>query len=158
MNFFFRAVLALHVMGIVVMAGTTMIDYLTYKTFWKLADAGDARGLGLIPLMAKYGAFVRAGAVMIILTGLLLSMQEKGLFWGQSWFRIKMALTVVLVLNGMLVGNRQGNQLRDTVSAHVADFARYTMDIRVSMNRFYPMQLILFLLLISISIIATHRG
>ena len=37
-----RVLLELHIIGIVIMAGTAMIDYLTFKTFWDFADEGDS--------------------------------------------------------------------------------------------------------------------
>jgi hypothetical protein len=157
MYFTLRVLLALHITGIVIMAGTTMIDYLTFKTFWKFADQGDVRSLGLIPLMAKYGAFIRAGAGTIILTGITMLILQKGVWWGQPWFKVKMILVVLLVLNGLLVGNKQGHKLREMVTAHTSDFMQYTMGIRESMNRFYPIQLALFFLIILISIIRLDK-
>jgi hypothetical protein len=148
----FRVLLALHITGIVIMAGTTMIDYLTFKTFWKFADQGDSRSLSLIPLMAKYGALIRTGAGTIILTGIMMLLLEKSAWWG-ALFKIKMVLFVLLVLNGLLVGNKQGHQLREIVSVHSADFIQHTISIRESMNRFYPLQLTLFFLIILISVI-----
>ena len=148
-----RILLALHITGIVIMAGTTMIDYLTFKTFWKIADTGDNRALGLIPLMARYGAFVRTGAITIILTGIALLALDKGAIWSQPWFKVKTALVIILILNGLFVGNRQGHQLRDTVLANASDFLHQTLAIRATMSRFYPIQLTLFFLIIVISMI-----
>lgn len=147
-----RVLLALHIVGIIVMAGTTMIDYLTYKTFWNFAEQGDTRSVGLLPLMAKYGAFVRTGAVIIIPTGIALLFLKKEI-WKQLRFKIKMGLVLLLILNGVLVGNRQGHKLRETVSAHGPDFMQHTLSIRESMDRFYPIQLALFFLIILISVI-----
>lgn len=154
--FILRVLLALHITGIVIMAGTTMIDYLTFKTFWKLADQGDTRSLSLIPLMAKYGTFIRTGAGTIILTGITMLILEKGAWWGAN-FKIKIVLVALLVLNGLLVGNKQGHKLRETVTAHSADFMQHTMSIRESMNRFYPLQLTLFFLIILISVIRLDK-
>jgi len=148
-----RVLLALHITGIVVMAGTTMIDYLTFKTFWQFADAGNDRATGLIPLMAKYGVLVRTGAIILILTGIALFVLDKGAMWGQVWFKVKMALVVMVVVNGIFIGNKQGHRLREMVMAHTTDFVQYTTIIRESLSRFYPIQLTLFFLLILISMI-----
>ena len=147
-----RVLLALHIAGIIIMAGTTMIDYLTYKTFWNFAEQGDARSVSLLPLMAKYGAFVRTGAVIIILTGIAILLLKKEI-WKQLRFKIKMGLVLLLIVNGVLVGNKQGHKLRETVVAHAPDFMQHTITIRESMDRFYPIQLTLFFLIILISVI-----
>jgi len=156
MYFIVRLILALHIAGIVIMAGTTMIDYLTFRVFWQLSGAGDNRAFGLIPLMAKYGVFVRTGAITIILSGIALFMLDKGAIWAEPWFRVKTVLVVILILNGLFVGNRQGHKLREAIGTHGADFLAYTLPIREVMNRFYPIQLSLFLLIIIISMIRTN--
>jgi len=148
-----RLLQVLHIAGIVIMAGTTMIDYLTFNTFWRLSDKAGSRALGLIPLMARYGAFIRTGAITLILTGIILFILDKGSIWSQPWFKIKVLLVIALILNGLLVGNRQGHKLRETIMAHEADYALHTVAIRESMDRFYPVQLTLFFLLIAISVI-----
>lgn len=153
MNLLFRIILGIHITGIVIMAGTTMIDYLTYKTFWKLADAGNPHAVGIIPLMARYGAFIRAGAFTLFLSGIALLVMEKGASWAQPWFKVKIVLVILLLLNGTLVGNKQGHQLRATVTAHTPDFLAYTAGIRENMDRFYPIQLSLFFLTIMVSMI-----
>lgn len=153
MNLIFRMLLALHIIGIIIMAGTTMIDYLTYKTFWKFADTGDHRLFSLIPLMAKYGMFVRTGAITIILTGIILFVWNNGAIWAQPLFRVKMVLVIALILNGLLVGNKQGHKLRETVMAHASGFQEYTTAIREIMTWFYPVQLSLFALIIFISMV-----
>jgi len=152
-----RILLALHITGIIIMAGATMIDYLTFKTFWKLADQGDVRSAGLLPLMAKFGAFVRTGAAIILLTGGAMLIVGKGVWWQQPWFKIKMGLVLLLVLHGSLIGNKQGQKLRETAWAHAADFMQRTMDLREYLNRFYLIQLTLFFLLILISVIKVNR-
>jgi len=151
-----RVLLALHIAGIVIMAGTTMIDYLTFKTFCQFTDTGDDRAIGLIPLMAKFGAFVRTGAITLILTGSALLIMDKGAIWGEIWFKIKLALLIAVIVNGIFIGNKQGHQLRATVMAHTTDISRYTAHIRDSLSRFYPIQLTLFFLLILVSMLRSN--
>lgn len=157
MNGFARLLTALHLIGIIVMAGTTMIDYLTFKTFWKLADQSDTRSMGLIPLMARYGVFIRVGGGIIILSGISLLILSKGYFFRSYWFQLKLLLFFLILLNGRLVGNTQGHKLREMVAVHSSDFARHTGQIRKRLNHFYPLQLSLFILIISISVISPDK-
>lgn len=153
MQLIVRGLVALHIIGIVMMAGTTMIDYLTFKTFWKLADHGNERSLGLIPLMARYGALIRTGAITLMLTGIALFILQKTDWLHQFWFKVKLGLFFLLLLNGLFVGNTQGHKFRETVTAHASDFAGHSLQIRKTLNLFYPVQLTLFFLTISISMI-----
>lgn len=147
-----RALIILHIVGIIIMAGTTLIDYLSFRTFWKLANDGDTRSLGLIPLMEKYGAFIRTGAVTLMLTGIAMLILQKADWIHHFWFKVKLGLFFLLLLNGMFVGNSQGHKFRETVTAHASDFTGHTMQIRKNLNLFYTVQLTLFFLTISVSI------
>ncbi|HEU4554605.1 MAG TPA: DUF2214 family protein [Chitinophaga sp.] len=150
--------LALHLAGLVMMAGTTMVDYMTFKTFWMFADQGNTRSsIGLIPLMARYGALVRAGAGVLFITGIALLLLARGVWWQQPWFKVKMGLVVLLVLNGILMGNRQGVKLRGLVAAYGDAFVQHTGDVRLALSRFYIIQLTLFLLIILAGVIKPAR-
>src|SRR5882762_2001125 len=149
---FLRVLLALHISGLIIMAGTTVIDYVTFKTFWKLTDQGDNRSLGLIPLMSKYGGLVRTGAAIIILTGIGMLVLVKGVWWELLWFKIKMALVIVLILNGMFVGNRQGLKFRKILADNGPDLIQQTTDLRTNLNRFYIIQLGIFFAIILVSV------
>jgi len=140
------------------MAGTSFIDYFTFRLFWKFADQGDNRSLGLLPLMSRFGEFVRIGGVTIIVTGLLMLLLVKGVWWEQSWFKIKMALVAMVVLNGVLFGNKLGTKFREVVANNGADLIRQTADLRTQLNRFYILQLSLFFVIVLVSVFKFSRS
>jgi len=150
---FLWALLALHLSGLVLMAGTTVIDYVTFKTFWKLTDAGDNRSLGLLPLMARYGTFVRAGGVLLILSGIGMLILSKDLWWQQCWFKIKMGLVALLILNGNFIGNKQGSKFRKIIADNGPDLIDQAKHVKSALNNFYLIQLMLFFAIILISIV-----
>jgi hypothetical protein len=47
---------------------------------------------------------------------------SKDLWWQQWWFKIKMALVALLILNGILIGNKQGSKLRKLIADNGHDF------------------------------------
>lgn len=155
MNLLLRVLLALHLCGLVLMAGTTVIDYFTFKTFCSLTGSGDGRAQGLLSLMARYGGFVRTGAVMLILTGVLMFAINSS-WWEQLWFKIKLALALLLVLNGIFSGNNLGLKFRK-LALDNAVFTQKGAEVSAQLNRFYVLQLILFALLIAVSVIRPAR-
>ncbi|MGO4288800.1 hypothetical protein [Chitinophaga sp. RAB17] len=157
MYFAIKILLAFHIIGLVIMAGTTTIDYLTFKTFWKLVDQGDHKSLGLLPLMARYGAFVRAGAVIMLLTGITMLTLVNGTWWDQLWFRIKMILVMLLITNGMFVGSKLGHKLRTIINENANSFIPQTIGVRDSLQWFYLIQLILFFLIILVSVVRPDK-
>ena len=152
-----RILLAFHLTGLTIMAGTTIIDFFTFKTFFRLIDHNDSKALNLLPLMSGYGSFVRAGAAILILTGAGMFLIMRGIWWDQLWFKIKIALVLLLVLNGMLVGNKQGTRLRSMALEGFPDFIQHSVHIRANLDRFYITQLLLFFLIIFVSAIKFEK-
>src|SRR3569833_1291463 len=148
---FFRILLVLHLCGLTIMAGTTIVDYFTFKTFCKLANTGGNTGHGLLPIMSRYGELVRIGAAILLFSGLAMLVQEKGV-WQETWFKIKIGLVVLLVLNGMFVGKNLGLKFRKMI-ADDAWTAQQKTAIKGNLNLFYLSQLAIFLLIIIVSII-----
>jgi hypothetical protein len=143
-SFILRILLPLHLIGLILMAGTTLIDYFTFKSFCRLPN----RSSDLLPLMSKFGLFVRTGAITLILTGIAMLLLSKDL-WTQPLFRLKLALAITLILHGMLVGNRQATKFRTLITQNnTQDLPSLTS----TLNRFYILQLTLFFIIILISI------
>lgn len=117
-----------------------------------MADAGDSQAQGLLPVMTRYGELVRTGAAILIFTGLAMIEIAKDIWWAQLWFKLKMGLVVLLVLNGMFIGNTLGLKFRRII-IDGAEMAQRMAEVRVNLNRFYLSQLIIFLLIILISVI-----
>jgi hypothetical protein len=154
-NLLFRIFLVLHLCGLAVMVGTTVVDYFTFKTFCRLANAGDNREHGLLPIMARYGELVRTGAAILIFSGMAMLVLEKGI-WLETWFKIKIGLVVLLVLNGMFIGNSLGLKFRRMI-VDSATTAEHMTGIKDNLNLFYLAQLAIFLLIIMVSVIRPDR-
>jgi uncharacterized membrane protein len=134
------------------MAGTTIVDYSTFKTFWKLIDNGQGRSTGLLEATSKFPRLAGIGAALLILTGIGMMALTHGVFGEQLWFRIKFALVIILILNSLLVGRRQGLKLRKIMTADDSDTTRQADSLRASLNRFYLSQLIIFFIIIFLSV------
>jgi hypothetical protein len=46
--------LVLHLTALVVMAGTTIIDFLGYQTFWRLYDQKRGKSFGVLQLLNRF--------------------------------------------------------------------------------------------------------
>jgi NADH:ubiquinone oxidoreductase subunit 6 (subunit J) len=134
------------------MAGTTVVDYFTFRFFCKLTDEGDSRALGLLPIMSKYGLLVRTGAGIIILTGVTMLLLSKGI-WQQPWFKIKTALVICLFLNGIFAGKKQGLTFRHLMNENGSHVFPNIQAIKANLHIFYLLQLSLFLAIILISMV-----
>jgi uncharacterized membrane protein SirB2 len=150
-EFLFPAFLTLHLAALTLMAGTTLVDYLSYASFWKLYDKEREKSLGLLQLMAKFSRIIGIGAATLILTGIGMMVLTHGVFGEQLWFRIKFGLVILLILNGLLVGRKQGVKLRKLIGDGSPDITAQVTNIKANLKKFHLIQLCIFFLIILLS-------
>lgn len=143
--------LVLHLTALVLMAGTTLVDYLAYSSFWKFAGQGD-RPDALLNMMARLPRVAGIGAALLITSGIGMMALTHGVFGEQLWFRIKFALVVLVILNSLLIGRRQSLKLRKLLEAGELVFTTEVARIKSNIKAFHMLQLLLFLLIIFLSV------
>jgi hypothetical protein len=147
-----NSLLVLHLTGLVVLAGTTFINYLLLKNFWKVFDLERDRSVTLYKAMAVFPRLTGIGIVLLILTGIGMMALTRGVFGEQLWFRVKFGLVIVLILNGVLVGRRQASKLGKIVTDRSPGTIQQIMQIRINLNWFHLVQLIIFFAIIFLSV------
>jgi uncharacterized membrane protein SirB2 len=133
------------------MAGTTLVDFMAYRSLWKTVTHEKELSTGLLQLMAKLPRIIGIGAALLILTGIGMMVLTNGVFGEQLWFRIKFGLVVLLILNGLLVGRRLGVKLRKLLADNGPVVTEQVNIIRGSLTRFHLMQLSIFFVIIFLS-------
>ena len=144
--------LVLHLAGLILMAGTTFVDYITFKTFWKQFGLDREKSLGLLEATGKFSRLIGIGAALLIVTGIGMMAITKGVFGEQLWFRIKFGLVIVLVANGLLAGRRLGVRLRKVIAEGGVNATLQTERFRTRLNWFHLIQLVVFLAIIFLSV------
>jgi hypothetical protein len=87
----YQAALTLHIIGIVLFAGATFIDFIISKQFWNVYSAET-----IISRVQKVAGF---GGRFIVLSGIIMISMHR--FWaGQIWFWVKMGILIVVLING----------------------------------------------------------
>ncbi|WCT09837.1 hypothetical protein [Mucilaginibacter jinjuensis] len=148
--YLFPTFLMLHLTALVLMAGTTLVDYMAYTSLWKSFERSE-RPEALLNVIAKLPRITGIGAALLILSGIGVMALTHGVFGEQLWFRIKFGLVVVLILNGLLIGRRQGNKLRKLLQISGLMFTGEVSLIKSRLNTFHLLQLLLFVLIIFLS-------
>jgi hypothetical protein len=149
---FLQSILVLHLIGLTIMAGTTVVDFTTFKTFWKQFYEDKEKSMGLLMATSKFSRLTGIGAALLVVTGISMMALTNGIFGEQLWFRIKIGIVVALMLNGLLFGRRQGIKLRKTLSADTAYLTEQVNRIRVNLNIFFTLQFILFFFIVFLSV------
>jgi hypothetical protein len=149
--YLFPTCLVLHLTALVLMAGTTLVDYLAYSSLWKSFEQ-EERPIALLNMMTKLPRVAGVGAALLILTGIGMMALTHGVFGEQLWFRIKFGLVILVILNSLFVGRREGVKLRRMLNAGIPLITGEVNRIRIALTRFHLSQLLLFLFIIFLSV------
>ena len=151
-SLFLPALLILHLTGLTIMAGTTIVDFTVFKTFWKHFDDDTEKSKGILAGTSKSSTLIGIGAALLVITGIGMMALTHGVFGEQLWFRIKMGIVLVLMLNGIFFGRKQGEELRMIMNNDKAYLAERVDQIKVNLNIFFTVQLILFFSIVFLSV------
>lgn len=92
--------LVLHIIGISMIAGTTLADFVLFRHFTKQFTADRTRAFTIKETMDKLARIYPFGGSLMILSGLLILWSNNFGFASQFWFHIKMLLFIILLVNG----------------------------------------------------------
>lgn len=149
----YSATLVVHVVGITLMAGTAFIDLFTFRYFWKRYAEDKEQGLVVENITFGLQRFMGVGMLLILLSGIGM-MAYLHQVWGQQlWFRIKMAVLVLIIVNGLGLRRALGNKLRRILGADATtDVALPLAKVKARMTMIQYLQLLLFIVIFTLSV------
>ena len=149
----YNACLWLHIIGISLMAGSTVVDFMLTRKFWAIYHLQPQEGILARKITARVSSLIMAGIIIILISGIGMMVATRGVFGSMLWFRIKMILVLVVIANGIVMGRRLGLQLKKVLvpAGHQLPDELSLMPLRKGLNRFHISQLILFLIIFLLS-------
>ena len=108
----YHIALVAHIVGITIMAGTTFIDFITFKQFWKIFSGDKAKSLVIEDILFRLQKFIGIGMLLIIISGVLMMVYLHQVWGQQIWFRVKMGILVLIIINGLVIRRRMGSRLK----------------------------------------------
>jgi small-conductance mechanosensitive channel len=150
----YHLVLVAHITGITMMAGATLTDYVIFNQFWKFYPSDKPRAMAIRDGMSKLPMLIGAGIILLILSGVGMMAITKGVFGEQVWFRIKFGLVLLVIVNGLAVGRRQGTKLRGLLvkQAEGEQTEEAIMKVKNNLRLFHMVQLFVFLIIFVLSV------
>jgi len=116
----YHLALVFHIIGITVMAGTTFIDFVTFRFFNKSFGADKAKDAVIAGYLYKLQQFMGIGMLVILLSGVAMMVKLHELWGAQTWFRIKMGILLLIIVNGLGLRRRVGTQLKKILATDVS--------------------------------------
>lgn len=152
MNPYLLTVLA-HIIGLTMVAGTTLIAFIANRRFWKLYPVHTQQALGIAALTKKFSVVVGIGMLLLIVSGVILMAQTHGAYAEQLWFRIKMVLVLLVIINSII-----GRQLEKRVNVAMAETQAGVISARIITLRgrvqlFFVVQLVIFFFIFAMGVL-----
>ncbi|MCQ6956381.1 hypothetical protein [Mucilaginibacter aquariorum] len=151
-SFLYPTFLILHLAALAVMAGSTLINYLGYRTLWRLVPDNSVKAEGVLLFLTKFGRVIGIGAATLIVSGIVMMALTKGVYGEQLWFRIKFAIVVLLVGNAIVFRRRIALKLQRLVEKDASALTGNLSEFKTPTRNFHLLQLLLFLTIIFLSV------
>lgn len=148
----YNAALVIHIVGITIMAGTTFLDFFTFRVFRAAFLANDGRQFTMAGYLNGLRRFLGIGMLVILASGVAM-MVELHQVWGvQLWFRVKMAVLLLIIINGLGFRRTIGKRLNQALSD-----GSLTTHWRATNRNFMLMQLIQMLFFLFIYVLSVFK-
>ncbi|MEV4884091.1 hypothetical protein MRBLMN1_002603 [Chitinophaga ginsengisegetis] len=148
----FHFLLMVHLIALILMVGTTLIDFINYQTFWRLFGRQNERAIGILTATAKFPKLIGIGAGLLVVTGAGMIIFTHGLMAQQLWFRIKIVFVLLLVGNNIFYGARLGIKLRKAIGSNAHDLIVRVLNLKDKLRTFHIVQLCIILIIIFLSV------
>lgn len=152
MNLFFF--LVLHIVGLSTMAGTALVDFFCYAQFWRRYSRDKVGAAALLPVLANFRFLFAGGFILLLISGVGMVAWSHGAFAEQLWFRVKMGILVLVILNGAIIGGRATRGLRKTIAEELAgaNVKRRRKALKGRIRAVHIIQLLLFVAIFTLSV------
>jgi hypothetical protein len=152
----YQMALVAHVVGITIMAGTTLIDFITFKTFLKAYRTNRANGLLLENYLYRLQRFLGIGMLVILASGILMMVRLHEVWGAQLWFRIKMVILLLIIINGLGLRRMLGSRLKKLLAREISGNSESEEFSGIRL-RFSVVQVIQMLLFVTIYVLSVFK-
>jgi hypothetical protein len=150
MYFLHQIGLLLHIVGIFCLAGGSVGGQFVEALFWRYVRESSEKAPALGPLLQRLPVVIQIGSLLMLVSGLLMLGSVGWAYWGQGWFFVKIALYLLLFLNGLLVGKPLGMAIGGQMRHYPTSSASLLL-LRPRMQRFHITQTFLILALLGVT-------
>jgi hypothetical protein len=147
---FYNIALVTHVIGLTIMAGATFIDYITFRRLCKVFQEDNAKASVLEDYIYRLQRFIGIGILVILLSGITMMVKLHEVWGAQLWFRIKMGVLLLVIINGLGIRRMLGSRLRKIMIGNIQD--QQFQRIRQSLTIVQVIQMGLFVIIYVLSV------
>lgn len=152
--------LVLHIIGLTIVGGSNLVAFVMQGQFWKLYEQDKGKGAAVMIATSKVPRITILGLLLLILSGVAMMVITQGAFGGQVWFKIKMSVLLIIIINAVIFGRRSGAALRDLIreDTNGKDMTPELRSIKRRIRAFYLIQLSLLVTIFVLSVFKFNNG
>ncbi|GAA0558563.1 DUF2269 family protein [Chitinophaga japonensis] len=149
----YHTALTLHIVALTLMAGTTLADFIMIRQFWAQYSGSRQKGQAVYEALSRFRVFTGIGMLLLIISGVSMMALTRGAYGEQTWFRVKFALVLVIIISELAVRRRQGALLQKRLGQE-ADLAGLPGigKIKTNIGWFHAIQIALFVTIFTLSV------
>src|SRR5579859_3205702 len=115
---FLQLDLVLHITGFTIMAGIILADFVINRRLNRFLLTDKPRAVSVMESVAGFPRLIGIGAALLIVTGIAMVIVFKGAVAQMLWFKVKMVVVLLILLNGGIVLRRNSNRLRSLLQTN----------------------------------------
>jgi len=142
----------LHIAGIVAAAGIGLIDLILFRYFWNIYGQHTGEGIVVERVLMRLQRVMAIGMALIIISGVMMMFYLHAVWGQQLWFRIKMGILLLIVVNGLVFRRRLGNRIHARVIAEPNGLWITQGSLRGGLTVVQLVQLLLFIIIFTLSV------
>jgi len=148
-----QLLLIMHLSGLILMVGTTVASFVTFRAFINRFNLKSETSTGLLQLLSNLDPIKGIGGILLIISGIGLTFITGWVFLHMLWLQLKLSLILLLPLNEMLIGKKQLKKLKTVFFENNPDSAAVIKMTIPKIALFYTIQLSLFLAIIVLAVL-----
>lgn len=148
-----QLLLIIHLSGMILMVGTTVASFVTFRAFIKRYNIKSETSAGLLQLLSNLAPIKGIGGILLIISGIGLTFITGWVFLHMLWLQLKLALILLLPLNEILIEKKQLKKLKTAFFENNPDRSTVIKMTIPKIAMFYTIQLLLFLGIIVLAVL-----
>nr|WP_262494046.1 DUF2214 family protein [Mucilaginibacter gossypiicola] len=142
----------MHLSGLTLMAGTDIVEFVAFRNILKNYQTNKDAAVHQIGILSKLSVLLLIGGILLVLSGTGFLIITHNAFGSQLWFKIKIIFVLGLVLNGILMGQKSENRLKQSLMTGNIAKTQQTEDAIRAMIRFHFIQLCIFFIVVLMAV------
>lgn len=148
----YDAAKTLHIVGITVAAGMSLMDFILFRYFWNSAPRQPQESILIEKIIGRLQRVMSIGMLLTIAAGVTMMVYLHAVWGQQLWLRIKMGILLLLIINALSFRRILGKRIHARVTQAQNMQALQSRSLRSGMTAVQITQLVLFLVIFVLSV------